>query len=360
MDKDELEEQIDIILEDEIHNHKSKINAKNYYLKQETESWLTSSRTYEELIGLKISTGGIVENPEDYTVKYPNLELLFKLYDRISHSSELRDIFSECMGKYLENENALFLLSEFAIKMKEFDEIQPMINPLYILKLNPIFKTFDDLLTYEYQIFSNEQLKTLRESLKIIKNFKNYPKDKLVIINKILNKVDILLQRIHNIRYKGLAKYLHEGTDFQIKMDRDKIKEKINTFGFDPILSEALDKIEDMYWDTTKDDFDNSMALDKLRTFWEKLIDSFSDKIREKTRVPLPTSETTKIANQRLYIKNHLKLDKEHALMNKLVDIINHRGSHNFISEREYFRLTKNITIEIAYLLFIKLGKFLE
>lgn len=350
MDKEELEEQIDIILEDEIRKRKSNKYVKSYSLKPKTGQRKTITTAEVRYIEDIRHNGKIIENPENYAVKYPNLELLLELEDIISHSPELRDYFIDYLGGYSGNKDALSLLSEFFIKMNRFDEVNGMIGHLYALRqkdLNPIFETFDDLLMYEYQIFSNEQLKTLRESLKYIKKFEI---------------VEILLERIHNIRYKSLEKHLHEGTDFQIRLDRDKIKEKIITFGFDPILSEALDKIEDMYWDTTKDDFDNSMAIGQLRTFLQDIIKSICKKIEEKSgeKIPKTSENKSEMGKLRSYMKKHLSLDEEDKLINIIVDIFNQKGSHNFISEREYFRLTKNFTTEITYLLFVKLGKFLE
>ena len=59
-------------------------------------------------------------------------------------------------------------------------------------------------------------------------------------------------------------------------------------------------------------------------------------------------------------MKDKLELNYENKLLDKLIDMINHEGSHALISEREYFRLTKNISIEISLLLLTKLDKFIE
>jgi hypothetical protein len=68
----------------------------------------------------------------------------------------------------------------------------------------------------------------------------------------------------------------------------------------------------------------------------------------------------TSIANLRKYMKEHLQLKKENRLINGLVGLINNKGSHALTSEKEYFKLTKNMTIEVALFLLSKLEKFLQ
>jgi len=169
------------------------------------------------------------------------------------------------------------------------------------------------------------------------------------------------INQINQIRYDKLVTELTEETNlFQITDDRGKVKEKIKEFGFSPTLNKALNKVEDYYWNTGSDEFDYSSAIKLLRQFHEKLIKEICSKIKEKTNDDYPTDMKTLIANLRKYMKEHLQLKKENKLINGLVDLINNKGPHALTSEKEYFRLTKNMTIEVALLLLSKLERFLH
>lgn len=365
----ELKEKIDVILDDEYSKRKNSIYTKRYSRKLES---LPKSKIGEP-VTINVRYGEIYEIYDEYKVfpqnlpdtknielSYPNLELLLKLYERIRHSPELTNYFINYLFNFWKKIYICFLTNETLIKLNKFDRLLKFIPYFDNPSLKHFLMTLDELLFFEYTLFTEKQLNTIKEHVNILFKVK-FPKPEDRKSNKqICGKGESILRRINLIFHNALSQSLNEGTDFQINLDRKKVKEKMSVFGFDDVLLQALDRIEEIYWDTSKDKFDNSMAMDKLRTFWERIVELICKKIKEKTNLPYPKTENTKMGNLRKYMKGNLQLDKEHFLMNKLVDILNDKGSHNFISGREYFRLTKNITIEIAFLLLIKLEKFIE
>lgn len=356
---DELKEKIDIILNNEVSKRKRGKKDKRYFWIPEPGESKIITRVRDIYRDFN-ATPDVLLDTKKISLSYPNLELLLKLYGSIQYSNELSSFFIGYLYKDIDDEYKGYLVSETLIKLGYMDKITGFIFPLNLSKLLPIFTVLDELLFFEYPLFSREQLDKIKLILQSVVEFKSFVKKEMQVYEQAIIRGNRIIQRIDAIYYDALALSLKEGTNFQINMDQEKIKEKIRIFGFDSILSDALDKIEELYWNTSIDEFDNSMAMDKLRTFWEKTVESICEKIYEKTGESYPKTEDTKIGNFRKYMKKHLQLDKENQLMNKLVDILNDKGSHNFISEREYFRLTKNITIEVAMLLFIKLEKFME
>lgn len=362
MDEHELKEQIEIILIDEQSKIKRKNVRKNYSHKIE---YIYSPISGRHLHKIDVQYNYInfpekLPDPTKIELNYENLELLMKLFDSIRYSNNLSKYFISYLYNIMETRGIGSLASEALIKLGHFDIVIDYIYPSNCSKLYPLFSTLEELLFYEYSLFSKAELTKIKQNVGYIINYKDNLKKEMALDQDMIGKGYKILERINIIFHKALAQSLQEGINFQINIDRTKLKEKIRSFGFDNVLADALDKIEEMYWTTSSDVFDYSMAIDKLRSFWEITVESICKKIKDKTGHSYPTTEKTQIANLRLYIKEQLQLDKEHQLMNKLVDILNDKGSHNLISEREYFRLTKNITIEVAMLLFIKLEQFLK
>jgi len=57
----------------------------------------------------------------------------------------------------------------------------------------------------------------------------------------------------------------------------------------------------------------------------------------------------------RKYLKIKLELsDKDNSFINKYIDILHSKGGHSFVSNKNYFRLAKNIGIEIVLLILSK------
>ena len=57
----------------------------------------------------------------------------------------------------------------------------------------------------------------------------------------------------------------------------------------------------------------------------------------------------------RRYLKTKLELsDKDDKLIDAFIDVLHSEGGHSFVSNKEYFRLARNIAIEIALLVLSK------
>lgn len=113
-------------------------------------------------------------------------------------------------------------------------------------------------------------------------------------------------------------------------------------------------------WNTTSDEFDWAMANGLLREFLAQLLKESSGKIYGKTGDEI-TIGKSELISFKSYIKKHLSLDdEENKLINALYGITNSEGAHTLITEKDYFRLCKNMIIELSLLLTSKLERFLE
>ena len=217
-----------------------------------------------------------------------------------------------------------------------------------------------ELLRHEYNLFNDLQL----ENIKIMVSDKFQPIWTIVngdyMDNIRIELKNTIISQIEHIRFNNLSKKL-DGLNLEINIDKEKTFEKIKYFDFPEILIDALNKIDESYFNPSTDKFDISGNIKLLREFWNKLTDSIANNIKDKTKeeVPKPNPGESLIGNQRRYIKKHLKMsDPEDKLLDAIIDITNKQGGHALISDIESFRLSKNISIEIALLLLNKLKIF--
>ena len=355
MDKAELHETIQNIFDREYINRKRAYSYKKTlydYAKLTILNDQMNNNYIREPVML------IEAEPDEIKLDYETLDVMLMLYDNIRLNEENQELFIEKISSYIgKGEMGTSLSIEILIKIGKIDNVITLLlnatNKKVLMQFYECVSIIDKLLYFEYYLFSVDDLK----NLKVI--FKKYYN---VIVHEAYSAVPPIqkvIDRITLLLYEHTKKVLGLKTNFEINYDREKVKEKINEFNFDPNLAIALDEIDEYYHRKALNEFEYSMAIAPLREFFNTLIENICKKIYEKTKEKYPTSENTKIANLRVYMKTHLELQKEHQLINKLIDMINYTGSHSLISEREYFRLTKNVSIEMALLLLTKLNRFL-
>jgi len=81
-------------------------------------------------------------------------------------------------------------------------------------------------------------------------------------------------------------------------------------------------------------------------------VENVAGKIKDITKDEYPKNPEKKIGNKRDCIKKWLELtNKDNRLIDAYVEILNQEGGYACISQEKYFRLTKNIGIEIAFFL---------
>lgn len=383
MDDKELKKKLDIIFEREYYRFQqmkvgflSEKILKKYQLKPEFErkggrKTYISHKDYEPLL---------VKNPEAYELDFPNLKLLLLLYHSISHNKDNVQYFLSYMESRFDRPYKYALVSYLAFETlfklgyperafnswsKYFVELiiereknpdHSMLRDVLGLDIDYSLELLSDMIRYEYPKISEEELSLIYSNVRGIEKFLS---DKNTSSSE-KSVCEVILRQVNEIQYNKLESELIEGVNlFQIAEDRKAVKREIKRFGFTKTLDKALDKIENYYWDTSADEFDYSTAIKMLREFHSELIKEICSKIKIKTQEDYPTSKDTKISNLRMYMKKHLGLEDENRLINGLVDIINKEGAHTLVTEKEYFRLTKNMTIEVALLLLTKLEKFL-
>lgn len=94
-------------------------------------------------------------------------------------------------------------------------------------------------------------------------SYKNIRANDVNVCRRLLKQIE---NAIHEIRLAGLDSFLFEGTNLEINQDQEKLKEIINTFGFDSALNESINKIDQKLY-VAQDDFDFKGCIDLIRAF---------------------------------------------------------------------------------------------
>ena len=294
----------------------------------------------------------IETEPEKYTIDYPSMGTLKKLYLSIETNPQLKKYFIE------------ELINIFHIDTYETYDINilPLATLIYTNNANDALNilfliTKDDklysllgflkiFLRCNYHYLNNQQLNSLRDYL-------SKPRSKLFNMNI---ETKYIIQQIDKISFDNLNKEL-EGINFEINQDEEKVIEKAEYYKFDKEIVEALREIDKFIYLESSKTISSGMVKN-FREMFATLVENICNKIKEITKEEYPEEAETKIGNLRIYLKKHLQLsNRENSFINKFIDLLHQEGGHSFMSDKEYFRLARNIFIIIAYFLLTKLDK---
>jgi hypothetical protein len=159
-----------------------------------------------------------------------------------------------------------------------------------------------------------------------------------------------------NLVNDGYVKIKESISNVNIEINRDK--EKLVTLfsnnSFDFKYEQLLKEI-DAYINTNSTIVSSGM-IGNMRSFMEDLVTDLARKIAANNNEQIPENENMgPMGNNRSYLKSKLELsEKDHQLINKYIEILHAEGGHSFTANVEYFRLAKNIGIEIGLFLLSK------
>lgn len=161
--------------------------------------------------------------------------------------------------------------------------------------------------------------------------------------------------KLIQIRYELLKKQVKK-INIEINIDKKSVSQKINQFGLSQDYKELLACIDDYIQAETPKPV-NAGRINNLRTFMANLLTDIAKQIAENDNEIIPKTKESEIGNSS-YLKTKLELtSKENKLIDSLIDILHAEGGHAFLSEKEYFRLSRNIAIEIAFFVLSKYEK---
>jgi len=160
-----------------------------------------------------------------------------------------------------------------------------------------------------------------------------------------------ILRKLSALAYSQLKREL-KGVNLEINKDKQVLNEKIRELRFDDKYINFLEETDRLLHE--KSEVVSSAMIGSLRSFMEELLTAFSERICQLSNETLPDygTDIKKMGRVRKYLKEKLELsDTDHKFIDSFIDILHKEGGHSFTSKPEYFRLTRNIAIELALLL---------
>ena len=296
-----------------------------------------------------LKTYTIEESKDGNIIKYPNAETLIDLFSTVQNDGKLKSFFVDILSKQVTDSGEV--TSESIIFGQGYSYIGTSPLCFYTLvKLGFVNEAIEALkrrnktwrgiyhLIYELvpkNHFDKSQLKEIAAKLRVDSiYFWSEGKD--------------LLSKVIDSRYELLKKQI-KAVNVEINQDRKTVSEKISLFGFDSSYTELLDGIDQFISSETMK-FVNAGMISNLRTFLGKLLKDVANKVADKRKERIPTIEgRSEMGNIRSYLKSNLELsENDDNFINSFINILHSEGGHAFASEKEYFRLARNIAIEIA------------
>jgi len=201
----------------------------------------------------------------------------------------------------------------------------------------------EDVLEEDFSYFDKKDLDELLTRL--IKNKLKGPAEK---------KRELTISKIIKNRYDQLKKEIR-GINLEINQDKKSLSEKISYLDFDDKYNELLNEI-DKFINIETSNIVNAGMISNLRSFMADLLTDIAKRISKINNESIPKIEGFgEMGNVRNYLKIHLELsDNDHKFINSFIDILHSQGGHSFMSKKEYFRLSRNIAIEIALFIISK------
>lgn len=295
---------------------------------------------------------------EEHQIHYPHADTLIQLYLAVRNNDRQRSFLSNAFKKGIVNSESYFhtayktysgisclcfyTLVKVGLVNEALDALRKRKN-----YCEGLFELILELLPLN--CFNIVQLKKL--SLKTRKEIERGSQWSSNINAHMLDST------IVNLRYDIFSGQISR-INLEINEDKKTVSNKINYLGFNENYNELLTGIDEfLITDTEK--IINSGMISNLRTFMADLLKDIAQKIADIKREAIPSNtRPSEMGNVRYYLKKSLELsDNDNKFIDSFIDILHAEGGHAFMSEKEYFRLARNIAIEIALFVLSKYEK---
>lgn len=293
------------------------------------------------------------------------------------HSDTLIDIYSNISSQDQQVQAFISLLQNVIINQEEFRRVRQVAEYyasgcslcfFTLVRLGFIDKALDalgkraekgkctgDIFTLialmvgeDLTYFDLNQLAKLTE---IIKNLTVHGSDG--IWRRAAMEQSTLLTKIRSVTYE-VAKKSIRGVNIEINRDKEEVVSYISHFEFDDKYNKLLSEIDKYIY--TESEIISSGMIGNLRSFMEDLLTDLAKKIAIHEEGDIPQYEGLgAMGCVRKYLKDNLELsDNDNSFINAYISVLHSEGGHSFVSNKDYFRLARNIGIEIVLLLLSK------
>lgn len=216
--------------------------------------------------------------------------------------------------------------------------------------------TLSMVLNEYYDYFSKSDLGVLLESINNSISGYNSSVD-----NKIY---EWIVEEIRNLRYEKLKKTLNFHS-VEIDNDQKEVEKLLKDFWFDKKYNQSLELVDKYFWN---EELDDTVIPGWIIWIYRQFFDDFymdialkAAKVNWLKGIPedISPEKTSKFWHALAYISREfwISKDEEHLLKGHYW-VTNSEWAHKLLSNKKYFRLVKNISIEIALFMLTKLEDY--
>lgn len=306
-----------------------------------------------------IQNSEIVYLEELEQFEYKTWNLLIQLISSVSLDKELEKYLIENI--FSENNNSYRLLFYVSCNYDLLDLFVNFFISNSIRNYDNFYlfiKLFYEKYDYFIKFFNTKQLSLFLKELKDVNRLANNYNH-----NNVYGYSKVLIKKIVDYRFDELSKNLI-WINIEINKDKEELKRIINYFWFDTKYNEFLTNLDKHFYSENKDNIEIAWLIATFRQFNNDIIiDIALEVVKIEWLEEIPKMEwkksTAKIWIAWDYLKEKFWLtSNEEKFLEYFTKILHEEWWHAFLSSIEYFRLTKNITIEIILLLLYKLKEF--
>jgi len=173
------------------------------------------------------------------------------------------------------------------------------------------------------------------------------------VFREVPQLCDSITDECRKARYLYVKGSLLPGMNLEVNQDKSRVRTFLEKLGFPQLLIQSLDEAERMYR-TDATPFELKSSMGHLRSFLEQLHLQACELGHKKLGGCLPS----KWGEALKYLRDQDILTvKEEQFAVQFYALMSDTGVHSLVTEREYARLMRNMSIEYGLLLLTKLDK---
>ncbi len=315
---------------------------------------LTLEKDFDDLKN-GVRTWQLVKEDEKYFFRYPHSDTLVDIFSNIQNDLASKKLFVNLLvGSINDSSEAKsFLRSKYTYAstcsisfytLVRLGFVEAALDALEVrshLQYSfSVFGLISSILSEDRSYFTIQQVVRLIDIVNKLTTFSSHDAQQAR---------SEALGLLRHVGYESVKKSV-KGINLEINKDKEEVKRLIGHLGFDAKYTKLLNEI-DTYINTESEVLSAGM-IGNLRSFMEDMLTDVAKKISSKINEEIPKYEGENLKEMgrvRKFLKLKLELsEKDNSFINGYINILHAEGGHTFVSNKTYFRLARNIGIEIA------------
>lgn len=205
-----------------------------------------------------------------------------------------------------------------------------------------VYKLIEYMINSNFIYFDSNELRIIKEKVQ--------NSEDITSVDFFRSNRKTIVRKIDEIRFQNLTKNLID-SNVEINKDKAEVINKFELFGFRKEYADLLNDL-DKFIVGESSKYDLAGAINCLRELMINIFKDIVNLISEKTG-DHPKDKSTGIL--RSFVKEKLDFtDRDNDVYDSIVSILHSEGGHSFSSSKKYFRLSRNMAIEVILLLLSK------